>query len=121
MRSGDLEGKWYAHFWAPEMAPLPDHVRHAVLLGPQAWPLCLRLDDAPSLTAPGYQELENGFSFSPEGAVHVAVLTHLPSVSPAMWDWWFGWHSAETQRYKLWHPRAHLYSEWSAPDKSPST
>jgi hypothetical protein len=28
-----------------------------------------------------------------------------------MIDWWFGWHGAETERYKLWHPQAHLYSQ----------
>ena len=29
-----------------------------------------------------------------------------------MIDWWFGWHGAETARYKLWHPQAHLYTQW---------
>jgi hypothetical protein len=28
-----------------------------------------------------------------------------------MIDWWFGWHGAETERYKLWHPQAHLFSQ----------
>ena len=25
-----------------------------------------------------------------------------------MIDWWFGWEYMENQRYKLWHPRAHV-------------
>ena len=41
----------------------------------------------------------------------VAVRTVMPRVTAAMWDWWFGWHSAEAARYKLWHPDAHLYAD----------
>jgi hypothetical protein len=41
------------------------------------------------------------------------VLTQMPKVTPAMWDWWFAWHGSEAQRYKLWHPRAHISSKWA--------
>jgi hypothetical protein len=30
-----------------------------------------------------------------------------------MWDWWFAWHGSEAQRYKLWHPRAHMHAVWA--------
>ena len=30
-------------------------------------------------------------------------------------DGWFGWHSDEPQRYKLWHPRAHVHAAWEEP------
>jgi hypothetical protein len=52
--------------------------------------------------------LENGWTRLPGGQVFVAVRTPMPSVTAAMIDWWFGWHGVEAQRYKLWHPRAHL-------------
>jgi hypothetical protein len=29
-------------------------------------------------------------------------------VTGAMFEWWMGWHYMEHQRYKLWHPRAHI-------------
>jgi hypothetical protein len=32
-----------------------------------------------------------------------------------MIDWWFGWHGDETERYKLWHPQAHLFSQMRHP------
>jgi len=32
----------------------------------------------------------------------------MPGVTSQMVDWWFGWHYMESERYKLWHPRAHL-------------
>lgn len=34
----------------------------------------------------------------------------MPRVAPAMWDWWFAWHSYDGARYKLWHPEAHAYA-----------
>jgi hypothetical protein len=118
MRAGDLDDKWYSKFWNPKMAPLPTHIKEALLLGPQAWPLCLELADAASLAQPVYQQLESGFCVNVDGAVHVAVLTQMPRVSPLMWDWWFAWHGKESQRYKLWYPTAHLYSKWCPPEAS---
>ena len=32
-----------------------------------------------------------------------------------MIDWWFGWHSDSPERYKLWHPQAHVHAAWLAP------
>ncbi|KAH7253624.1 uncharacterized protein BKA55DRAFT_737409 [Fusarium redolens] len=31
-------------------------------------------------------------------------------VTGDMYDWWFGWHLVDPQRYKLWHPLAHQYA-----------
>lgn len=41
------------------------------------------------------------------GKVLVTCETCMPDVSPAMIDWWFGWHLPDTDRYRLWHPEAH--------------
>src|SRR5262249_47749658 len=46
------------------------------------------------------------------GGMHLAILTEMPGVVPEMIDWWFGWHSEEPERYKLWHPRAHVHAAW---------
>ncbi|WP_063754379.1 DAPG hydrolase family protein [Streptomyces sp. NRRL S-1813] len=113
MQAGELDGKWYAKYWNPVMAPLPEHVREALALGPQAPPRCLEFDAAGTLSDAGYHDLENGYSLFEDGAMHIATLTRMPGVSPAMLDWWFWWHATETQRYKLWYPRAHVYAEWS--------
>ncbi|CAN0587619.1 unnamed protein product, partial [Ectocarpus sp. 12 AP-2014] len=32
----------------------------------------------------------------------------MPGVTGKMFEWWMGWHTQEHQRYKLWHPRAHV-------------
>jgi hypothetical protein len=116
MRDGELAGKPYARFWRPEMAPLPPHAREALACGPVAAPLLPALADAPAMLAPGEQPLENGFGFARDGSLCVAIRTDLPDVSPEMVDWWFGWHGSEAQRYKLWHPRAHVHAAWGTPD-----
>lgn len=115
-RAGDLTGKPYAGFWNPNLAPLVERVKEALAVGPVAAPLLARLEDAPRLLDPGYQELEDGLGLQRDGSWYVALRTEMPGVSPEMIDWWFGWHGEEPQRYKLWHPRAHLHAQWDAPD-----
>lgn len=41
------------------------------------------------------------------GCVLVTCTTDLQNVTPAMVDWWFGWHLPFSERYQLWHPLAH--------------
>lgn len=48
---------------------------------------------------------------SNDGRVLVACNTVMPGVTPAMIDWWFGWHISSTEQYNLWHPQAHTYSK----------
>lgn len=108
MRPGDLDAKPYAGYWNPDMAPLPDLVRQAVMHGPEAAELGLSLDQADRLMAPGYLPLETGWTVARDGHIVVAVLTRMPRVSGTMFEWWMGWHTMEHQRYKLWHPRAHV-------------
>jgi hypothetical protein len=45
---------------------------------------------------------------APDGRVLVTCFTDMPGVTPAMIDWWFGWHLPESARYRLWHPVAHV-------------
>jgi hypothetical protein len=110
MRPGDLEGKPLARYWNPEMAPLAGPVREALVHGPEAAELGLPLDEANRLLEPGDLPIENGWTRLANGHLFVAVRTPMPGVTPAMIDWWFAWHGVEAQRYKLWHPRAHLHA-----------
>ncbi len=108
MRDGDLEGKPYARYWNPEMKPLPAPVAHAVIHGPEASEFGFPIDEADRLVEPGYLPFENGCTTLRSGEIFVAVLTEMPGVTGAMFEWWMGWHYMEHQRYKLWHPRAHM-------------
>lgn len=108
MRPGDLEGKPYAKYWNPAMKPLQPHVRDAAIHGAEASAFGFPLEDADQLMAPGYLPLENGTTKLKNGETFVAVLTQMPGVTGAMFEWWMGWHYMEAQRYKLWHPRSHV-------------
>ena len=108
MRAGDLDGKPYARHWKPEMAPLQPPVREAILQGPQAAELAFPLGEAHRLLEPGALPMENGWAQTRSGETFVAVQTLMPGVRGSMFEWWMGWHTEESQRYKLWHPRAHL-------------
>jgi hypothetical protein len=52
----------------------------------------------------------DGVRRAADGKALIVCTTELPGVTPAMIDWWFGWHLPETARYQLWHPKAHLKS-----------
>lgn len=47
---------------------------------------------------------------APDGRVLVTCTTDFPGATPAMLDWWFGWHLPSSARYRLWHPAAHVAS-----------
>ncbi|HEY4311001.1 MAG TPA: hypothetical protein VGN12_16235 [Pirellulales bacterium] len=115
MLPGELDGKPYARFWNPQMAALPAHAHEAIAHGPVAEPLLPPLGEAGRALESPERVLENGYCLATGGALHIAIHTIMPGVVPAMVDWWFGWHSDEPQRYKLWHPRAHVHAEWATP------
>ncbi len=108
MRPGDLDDKPYAKYWNPEMQPLQPQVREAVIHGYEAAELGFSMDEADQLMEPGYLPLENGTAQLRNGQTFVAVRTDMPRATGAMFEWWMGWHYMEAQRYKLWHPRAHI-------------
>ena len=105
----DLRSKPYARLWRPQMAPLAPHARLADE-GPLAEPLLPPISRANDLFAGG--GVENGFALTPDGGMRIAIQTEMPDVTPAMIDWWFGWHSDSPERYKLWHPNAHVHALW---------
>lgn len=63
------------------------------------------------MAGPGGDGVPDGAYRHPDGTVTVACTTPMPGVTAAMWDWWFGWHSLSSARYRLWHPQAHLKSQ----------
>lgn len=108
----ELASSPYAAFFNPVMQPLPESVREALAIGAVAHTLLPPLSRARDLQERGYAALETGYTVCPDGSVHIAVLSQMPGVTPAMWDWWFAWHGSDPQRYKLWHPGAHVHVGW---------
>ncbi|MFD5430239.1 DAPG hydrolase family protein [Streptomyces sp. NPDC127084] len=109
----------FSPYYDPMMAPLPSHVVEALNLGPRAVPLLTSIEKAGDLLSSDSVAVETGYTLLPDGSMTVAVLTHMPDVTPAMWDWWFTWHGDDTRKYKLWHPQAHVAVQWSDTKHTP--
>jgi hypothetical protein len=109
----------YARFWNPVMADISADAHRAVANSPMAEalfpPMAQAIGNIPDA------EVQNGFTITSGGAMHVNVVTEMPDVTPAMIDWWFGWHGDSPERYKLWHPKAHVHAQWAAPPPVGST
>jgi hypothetical protein len=111
----DRATKPYARFLDPQLAPLPAHILEALHRGPVAEPLLPPIWSAAENLFGTAAVLEDGFALTADGAMLVATRTDMPGVTPAMIDWWFGWHSDSPERYKLWHPQAHVHAAWLSP------
>ena len=72
----------------------------------------LAFDEAFRLLQPGYLDLEHGYVRNSDGTYCVACLTDLGmDCTGEMVDWWFS-HVDSTERYKWWHPKDHVSSDW---------
>ncbi|MDO9355105.1 MAG: hypothetical protein Q7T55_15505 [Solirubrobacteraceae bacterium] len=101
----------YAKYFKSRTDAPQRQVPAALAAGPVAPALIpTRAKLADDIHNPGYGAVETGYGKLASGEIWVACLTDMPRVTPAMWDWWFGWHSKESARYKLWHPDAHQYA-----------
>lgn len=112
---GYLQGDYntpYAKFYQINISPVSAQVEHALQTGACLPGVLPPVSEASALQAPGYAEIETGYALELDGSLRVAVLTEMPAVLPEMWDWWFGWHGSQDNRYKLWHPKAHQSAVW---------
>lgn len=102
----------YARFFNPKIAPLQQHVAEALLNGAVAHELMYPVEKVAELQSEDDWPVENGYTQAPDGSLRVFCLTEMPGVTPAMWEWWFAWHGSDPQRYRLWHPKAHVHVGW---------
>ncbi|MGC4985179.1 DAPG hydrolase family protein [Streptomyces sp. DT193] len=105
------QAKPYAKYFRAATRPVPEHVVHALVGGMAPAEYGYGVEEAADrITRPGYEHLESGWTRLSSGVVMVGVLTPMPGVTAEMWDWWFGRHSTESARCKLWFPDAHQYA-----------
>ena len=108
----------YACFFNPNLAPLAPHVCAALDRGGVPDLLLPDFDQAAQNLFGDAPVLEDGFVLTKDGGMRVSVRTDMPGVTPAMIDWWFGWHGDAAAKYKLWHPQAHVHVGWRDPPPS---
>ncbi|KAF5512930.1 Phloretin hydrolase [Colletotrichum aenigma] len=102
-REVDFE-KPYAKYYNPVVSPISDALVNGLAGSPWRSVFTYSAQDAAKyLEQSGYLNLENGYAIGSNGTLMIA------------YDWWFGWHSVETARYKLWNPIAHQCS-YGTPD-----
>lgn len=87
------------------LQPLPQRLEQALAAGVHARPLPAVRDAALVLTDAKWGD---GVYRAPDGRVLVICTTDMPGVRPHMVDWWFHWHLHSDERYRLWHPHAHV-------------
>ncbi|PWN50673.1 hypothetical protein IE53DRAFT_362177 [Violaceomyces palustris] len=107
----NIRGKPYESYFKKDLYVYPEMIepgRTSIDCPTQA--LKPDLSDINKLLIPANQtlDIENGWCAYDDGSGYVASRTHFPGSTGAMASWWLWWHSAETARYTLWHPWAHV-------------
>jgi hypothetical protein len=88
------------------LAPVPPAVEDALGRGAQRGAVPAPSEAAAFLRSA--HELGHAVTRAEDGRLVITTTTELPGVTPDMIDWWFGWHLPHTERYRLWHPIAHV-------------
>ncbi len=108
----DLATLPWARFWNPVLAPLPERTLRALERGARPLPSLPGLEASRATLLDPAADSASGYGFDDKGRMHVAIDTDMPGVTPAMVDWWFGWHGDRAAKYRLWHPEAHVSAAW---------
>ena len=102
----------YQKYLNSKITPVSAGIQSALDQSPMPPDAFIPVERASELNQAGYAEIESGFCLNADGSITVAALTDMPNVTSAMWHWWFGWHGDSDDKYKLWHPPAHISAEW---------
>ncbi|OLN87501.1 Phloretin hydrolase [Colletotrichum chlorophyti] len=110
-----LKSKPYAKYYNRDLylyADIPQYIREPM---PNEGVLPIKLSHR--LLEPGYHQYENGWCALPDGTAYVTSRTRFPKATGEMIQWWFWWHSIESERYALWFPYDHLSVRSSYADR----
>jgi hypothetical protein len=90
------------------LSPPDPELLAAIERGPVDSSQALQLTEIDRLLDPAPLEAETGWCFRGDRVGYVAVRTEMPTVSAEMVEWWFDWHPRDSDRYRAWHPVAHI-------------
>ena len=97
------------------LSPPDPAVLGAIESGPVDPSQTLPLAEVDRLLVPAPLPVETGWCFRPDRVGYVAVRTAMPGVSAEMVEWWFDWHAHDPDRYRAWHPLAHIGNSIEGP------
>ena len=92
-----------------DMQAIPDRVEDALARGIRT-DIEFPFSESHRIIEPGNIPIEDGVIRNPDGTLTVCCRTEMQGVSATMIDWWFCWHAPYSERYNLWHPKAHVRS-----------
>ncbi len=98
------------------LTPPDPAVLAAIEQGPADPAQTVELAEIDRLLDPAALPVETGWCFRADRVGYVAVRTAMPAVSAEMVEWWFDWHARDPDRYRAWHPLAHLGNSIDPPD-----
>ncbi|WP_411682182.1 DAPG hydrolase family protein [Clostridium thailandense] len=106
----------YAKYWDRDLAPVHED-KLAISKGPSADPRkALKVENRNDFICGKDNGVNIGFCVMEDGTAFVANEAFWPGVTKEMFDWWFGWHSLEDLRYKIWDKEDHYYARADKPD-----
>lgn len=94
-----------------EIEPVPEDRLIQIMAGDFNASEALHPRDLNKLFDEGYLPGEFGWYPLNDGGMLVSNYTHMPNVTPEMFDWWFAWHGLDTLRYKIWDREDHFYCQ----------
>jgi hypothetical protein len=104
-----VRNKPYAKYFRSEMR-VPLSAVRKIQQGPMALEdtLTPSIEDINRLLEPDFVSEESGYALLPGPMAYVQSRKFFPGCTAQMFKWWFIWHPAESERYTLWFPYAHV-------------
>jgi hypothetical protein len=104
-----VRNKPYAKYFRSEMR-VPLSAVRKIQQGPMALEdtLTPSIKDINRLLEPDFVSEESGYALLPGPMAYVQSRKFFPGCTAQMFKWWFIWHPAESERYTLWFPYAHV-------------
>lgn len=99
--------KSYYKYYVQDLAPMPKEKLEAIREIPGDSKEAMSIEHRNDLFLEGYLPGEFGWWSLENGTAVVANLTHMPGVTPEMFDWWFAWHPLDRLRYAIWDSEDH--------------
>ncbi|BAO65246.1 2,4-diacetylphloroglucinol specific hydrolase PhlG [Pseudomonas protegens Cab57] len=104
-----VRNKPYSKYFRSEMR-VPLSAVRKIQQGPMALEdtLTPSIEDINRLLEPDFVSEESGYALLPGPMAYVQSRKFFPGCTAQMFKWWFIWHPAESERYTLWFPYAHV-------------